>query len=177
MIEIKSTTGVVLKTINADTLSGASLSGASLSWANLSWANLSGANLSGANLSGANLSWANLSWANLRGANLRWANLRGANLSGANLSGANLSGANLSGAIINWDSHTLIAEILLRAAGDDPKLRMVAGLILVSTDWCWDKLLAIRTPHRKWALTELAKWIQDGDDHPKILEGYCVSKS
>ena len=54
MIEIKQkTTGVVLLTIDADTLTAA---------------NLTGANLHGANLTAANLRWTNLRWADLTGA-------------------------------------------------------------------------------------------------------------
>jgi len=177
-------------------LRGADLSGANLRWASLSGANLSGANLSGADLSdavlrradlsradlsGANLSGASLRWASLRWANLRWASLSGANLGGASLSGANLrwaslrwaslSGASLSGAIINWQSHDLITEILRRAAGNNMQRRMMAGLILVSHDWCWKKFLAldIDPALRAWALTALRQWVTDGDGAPEAL--------
>ncbi len=74
MIDIKHRhTDEILRSVDADTLSGA---------------NLRGADLRGANLRGADL----------RGANLRGANLRGADLGGADLRGANLRGANLGGA-------------------------------------------------------------------------------
>jgi hypothetical protein len=59
---------VVLKEVDADSLSSADLFGADLSGADLSSANLSGANLSGANLRDANLSDADLSDADLSGA-------------------------------------------------------------------------------------------------------------
>jgi len=103
MIEIKNTNGVVLRTVDADTLREADLSGADMSWAKLSGADLSGADLSGAKLSGADLSGADLSGAklieaDLSGADMSWAKLSGADLSGADLSGAKLSGADLSGA-------------------------------------------------------------------------------
>ena len=97
------------------------------------------------------------------------ANLSGANLSWADLSGANLSGANLSGAKINWNSHQLISEILLRAAGDCPKKRMIAGLVRISTDWCWDKITKIKHPEKKWAVNELKKWVKGRDSAPEIL--------
>jgi hypothetical protein len=97
---------------------------------------------------------ADLSWANLSGADLSGANLSGADLSGANLSRANLSGANLS-----WNSHALIGEILKRAAQNDKGLRSVAGLILVSTDWCWEKLLTELTPEQiAWCKETLRPW-------------------
>ena len=95
-----------------------------------------------------------------------------ADLSSANLYGANLSGADLSRAKINWQSHDLLAEILRLAAGADIQKRSVAGLILVSRDWCWKEFLALDHPEKEWALTELAKWIQDGDRHPEILDEY-----
>ena len=109
-IEIKNTSGIVIYTVDGDSLTGANLSradlrGANMSGADLSGADLSGAYLRGANLSGADLRGANLSGAYLRGAylsgadlsvaNLREADLRGANLKEAYLSGADLSGANL----------------------------------------------------------------------------------
>jgi uncharacterized protein YjbI with pentapeptide repeats len=113
MVQIKNRyTGVVVREVQADSLSGADLSGANLSGANLSGANLYGANLSGANLSGANLYGANLSGANLSGANLYGADLSGANLSGANLSGANLYGANLSGANLSGANLEGVREAL-----------------------------------------------------------------
>ena len=71
MIEIRNKDDAVLRTVDADTLSGADLSGA-----DLSWANLREANLLGANLREANLHWADLHWADLRGANLSGADLR-----------------------------------------------------------------------------------------------------
>jgi hypothetical protein len=44
---------------------------------------------------------------------------------------------NLRGARGWGQSHDLIAEVLRRAAGDDPHRRAYAGLVLVSQDWCW----------------------------------------
>lgn len=170
-------------------LSGADLRGADLGCASLRCADLSDADLSGANLRGsdlwcaslrsANLSDANLRCANLRRANLRCANLSGANLLGANLGGADLGGANLGGADLSnarlsgitvpWMSHDLVAEILRRAAGEDIEKRQLAGLVLISHDWCWGRFLKIEHPLRQWALDELRKWIRDGDEAPAIL--------
>ena len=84
--------------LSAADLNDANLSGAKLSHANLSRANLSRANLSGANLSAADLSAANLIDADLSDADLSRADLSDADLIGANLSGANLRYANLSDA-------------------------------------------------------------------------------
>ena len=133
-----------------------------------------GANLSCANLSGAYLNCADLSCADLSCADLRYADLRGAylnhtDLRGANLRGADLWGADLSGATINWQSHDLVSGILCRAAGEVIERRKIAGLVLVSRDWCWDQFLAHDDPQREWALSVLRKYVRDGDGAPKIL--------
>jgi len=143
-----------------------------LRWAKLSEADLSGAYLRGVNLSEADLRGANLSGADLSGANLSGADLSGAKLSGADLSGANLSEADLREATINWQSHDLIAVILRRAAADDVQRRMLAGLILISRDWCWKKFLALEIDPdvRQWALTELRQWVKAGDGAPEALK-------
>ena len=162
------------------TLEGASLKRADLREANLEGANLWGANLWQANLGGTNLRGSHLERANLEGANLEgvyleWANLWQANLGGTNLRGAhleraNLEGASLEGAYLNWMSHNLIAEILRQAAGDSVRRRMIAGLVTVSTDWCWEDFLRIRHKERKWALETLASYVQEGDFTPKTLK-------
>jgi hypothetical protein len=165
-------------------LSRADLRGANLRNTNLSRADLSSAKLRGADLRGADLSRANLRSADLRGADLRGANIRGANIRSADLRGADLSGADLrsadlsradlrgadlSGAMINFQSHDLLAEILLDAASTDIERRKVAGLILVSRDLCWDDFIRIDSPLKSWALGELAKYVVEGDNSPKIL--------
>ncbi len=126
-------------------------------------ANLRGANLRGANLRDADLRGADLWGANLRGANLWDANLRGANLRGANLRGANLWDADLRDADhkkikLNWQSHDLLAELLRQSAGDNSQRRMVAGLILVSRDWCWNKFMALDIPEKQWAIDVLRQF-------------------
>jgi hypothetical protein len=177
-IKILSRYGGVLREVEVDSLrqaleqeakSGANLSRANLYGANLYGADLTRADLTRANLSRANLYGADLTRADLTGADLTRADLTGADLYGANLTGADLTGANLTGAKVNWQSHVLIAEILKRAAGDDVQKRMVAGLIAISTDWCWTQFLAIDTDLRDWALDELSKWVQDGDDAPAAV--------
>jgi len=124
-------------------------------------ANLTGADLRGANLTGADLRWANLTEADLRWANLTWTYLRWANLTGTDLRGTYLS----------WQSHDLIAEILRRSAGDDLQKRMLAGLPLVSRDWCWNQFLRLEVvPElRDWALGVLAEYVIAGDDAPAII--------
>ena len=103
--------------------------------------------------------------ANLEGANLRGANLEGAYLRGAYLEGAYLGGAYLEGAKINWQSHWLLSEILFRAAGKNIQRRMIAGLIRISTDWCWEKFLTIDidVELRLWALKALEPYAADSE--------------
>lgn len=106
---------------------------------------------------------------------LRGANLQEANLRGANLQGAYLRGAYLRGVVVNWGSHALIGEILRRWAGNSIEERKFAGLVLISTDWCWKKFLAMKDdPCLEKALTGLAKWVQPGDNHPVVLDKYVV---
>ena len=112
-------------------------------------------------LRGANLTGASLNWASLNGANLYRASLNGADLTGASLNGASLNGASL-----NWSSHDLIAEILRQAAGTDPDKRMLAGLLLVSRDWCWEDFLAINHPLAPWAIEVLTPYLKEGQTPP-----------
>ena len=130
---------------------------------------LVGANLRGVYLVGADLHGADLRWACLAGANLREADLRGAHLRRACLGGADLEGADLRGATLSWQSHDIIAELLRRSAGQDASKRKLAGLVLVSRDWCWDKFLSLRSRDRKWALDVLAKYVKYGDGAPELL--------
>ena len=118
----------------------------------------------------ADLQAADLRGADLRGAYLRYADLQDANLRYADLRYANLRYADLKGARINWQSHDLIAELLSRAAGDDIEKRKIAGLILVSRDWCWDKFLKIGDPLQDWAIDTLQQYVVDGDGAPKALK-------
>ena len=142
--------------LRADTLTGA----------DLTWANLTGANLTRANLTGADLTGADLTGANLTGADLT-----GANLTGADLTWANLTGAHLAGIVVAWQSHALLADILRRAAGDNVPRRMLAGLIAISTDWCWGEFLNldIDPALREWAIAELRQWVRDSDAAPDAL--------
>ena len=136
---------------------------------------LTRANLYGANLARANLYGANLTRANLYGADLTRANLTRANLYGANLARANLYGADLTETRIPWQSHTAISALLCQHAGDDVNQRATAGLILVSTDWCWDEFQEVAKSSARWrkawewALATLAPYVQDDDGAPKVL--------
>jgi len=122
-------------------------------------------------VTGADLTEDNLTWADLPWANLSRANLTGANLTGANLTGANLIGAHLAGIVVAWQSHALLADILRRAAGDNVPRRMLAGLIAISTDWCWGEFLNldIDPALREWAIAELRQWVRDSDAAPDAL--------
>ena len=166
---------------------GANLAGANLAGANLAGANLAGAHLAGAHLAGAHLAGAHLAGANLEGANLEGANLAFANLVGAILTRANLAGAILEGAILvradlrgadlrgadlagasapPVNSHDFWAELLRRAAGDDLHRRMIAGLVLISRDWCWPRMIALMTGElaadwQEWVGAEFWRWPEE----------------
>jgi uncharacterized protein YjbI with pentapeptide repeats len=94
-----------------------------------------------------------------------------AQLNYAQLYHASFDCASLVGAQLSWQSHDLIAELLHRAAGDDIEKRSLAGLVLVSRDWCWDKFLRfeLSAELRGWATATLAAYVQDGDDAPPEL--------
>lgn len=125
--------------------------------------------------------------ADLRGANLSGANLYGANLYGANLRGAKLRGANLYGATVSWNDHALLSEIIFRASGPILGRQALAALIAHRRDWCWAVWVSDETPkgveqgewetivvaHREWALSELAKWVKDGDGAPEAVRQYA----
>ncbi len=173
MIEIRHRrTETVLWTVEGETLRGADLGDA-----DLGGADLYGADLYGADLTGADLRGADLGGAHLRGAELRGAFLCGAELDGARLRGAYLRGAYLRGARGWWHSHDVIAELLRRAAGDDPHRRAYAGLVLVSRDWCW----GVWKSRMRESAPELSEWARrvladaaDPED-PTIPDGFLAS--
>ncbi len=133
-------------------------------------ADLRGAYLRGADLRQADLRQADLRGAYLRGADLRQADLRRAYLRGAYLQGADLQGADLQGATLSWQSHDLLAEILRRAAEGCPGRRMIAGLVLISQDWCWADFAKLEHSEKQWALKTLAKYIKPGEEIPELLQ-------
>jgi uncharacterized protein YjbI with pentapeptide repeats len=131
------------------------------------------ANLYEADLRGADLSGADLSGADLRRADLYEANLYEADLRGADLSGADLYGADLSRAILNWNSHVLLAGIVYQVAGDDVSRRKLAGLILISIDWCWEKFISVLTGEEiDWLGGVFAPYAQDDNNAPDIVRQY-----
>ena len=121
-----------------------------------------------------NLREANLYWADLREADLHWANLYRADLRGADLRradpyGANLRGADLYGADLNLQSHDLLSELMRQAAGDDLARLQLAGLPLVTRNWCWQEYLALEVAPelRRWVLEILRPYVND--DAPALL--------
>jgi uncharacterized protein YjbI with pentapeptide repeats len=171
MGEIRNIRGEVIFTYS-DMLKDTNLAGANLRGAVLVSTDLRDADLVGADLRGAKLRSANFRDAVLRGAELGNADLRGANLAGADLRNADLVGADLVGANLRgadpWRanlrdiktsgySDELAAYILFNAAGDDVQKRSIAGLILISKDWSWKKLLTVEYPCRAWAIQVLSR--------------------
>lgn len=90
--------------------------------------------------------------------------------------GADLRGANLYGAKINWQSHDVLAELLFRAADQDVEKRKVAGLILISRDWCWKRFLSINDPLREWIFETLAPYAANDDNAPSIFREHTTQK-
>ena len=150
-------------------LSGTDLRRAYFRRAYFRGADLRGADLSGTYFRGADLRGADLRGADLSGTDLRRADLRRADLRRADLRGTDLRRADLRGAKIPWQSHDLISELLVRAAEGDIEKRKIAGLILVSRDWCWRDFLALDDPLKDWALVTLAAHVQPDDDAPSVL--------
>jgi hypothetical protein len=108
---------------------------------------------------------------------LQKAAAEGANLQGAYLRGAYLRGAYLEGAKINWQSHDVISKLLFDAAGDDVEKRKVAGLILISRDWCWKQFLNINAPElQAWALDVLLPYAKDDANAPTVLQRLAATK-
>ena len=133
--------------------------------------------LRGADLGGANLRGAYLRGADLGGAYLGGADLGEADLGEADLRGADLGGADLTGARLSWQSHDIIADILLREAGDDIAKRKIAGLVLLSRDWCWQEFASLDDPLLDWAMEVLKARVVEGDDAPEELTGYVVTNN
>lgn len=106
----------------------------------------------------------------LQYADLQGANLQGTDLRVVDLKCANLQGANLQDITMNWSSHNLIAHLLLWWAQQDPNKRMLAGLILISTDWCWKSFITISHPSKDEAVTYLKTLIKPDDNHPTYLD-------
>jgi hypothetical protein len=107
--------------------------------------------------------------ADLRSADLSSADLSSADLSSANLRSADLSYADLDkNTILSWSSHDLIAHLLFSSAKEDASKRMLAGLILISKDWCWEQFFKIETPERAWAIEVLKA--QNPEGMPEMLK-------
>lgn len=146
--------------------------------ADLRGASLRGASLRGADFRGASLYHTDLRDADLRDADLRYTDLcsadfRDAVLRGASFSFADLCSADFRGARMNWQSRELASELLRRDADEDLDRRKVAGLVLVSRDWCWPDFESecAGDPLWDWALDTLAPWVRDGDNAPDVLRG------
>jgi hypothetical protein len=73
---------------------------------------------------------------------------------------------------LSWESHDLLAEILRRAAGLDLAKRKIAGLVLVSRDWCWEEfgqLLADDPEGAAWVRSVLVPLGTEKSPVPKEL--------
>ena len=146
--------------------SDANLAGANFRGSDLRDVDFRGSDLTDADFLGAVLVDADFRGAVLVGANFRDAVLTRCRFTGSTLTDADLRDADLTGVGVNWRSHELVAEILRRHAGDDMDKRMLAGLILISKDWCWSQFAQISHPQRQWAIDALASHLREDDAGP-----------
>ena len=146
---------------------GYGIRGADLYCADLSGADLRECVFNGADLSDVDFTGANLAGADFTRADLSYAILCGANLESAHLFCANLTNASLLEALNPpLSSHEFIAEVLRQHIEDNLERRAVAGLVLVSRDWCWKQFGEIA--REQWS-AETRTWIVDTLGHwPKI---------
>ena len=93
------------------------------------------------------------------------------------LYGANLRGADLEGANLPITSHAAISEVL-RQNAETMRQYMVAGLVAVRTEWCWEQFIsALReggfADELRWALGVLKQWecfrkkVSEYDEEPE----------
>lgn len=158
-------------------LRGCSFNNSDLYHCNFHMANLTGVDLTGTDLAYANFSFSRchdtlLNFARAVRSQWEYATLTDADLRNINLYQANLNGANLDGANINWFSHEIIAQILLNDAGDNPEQRQIAGLVLVSRDWCWDRLMevpAVAEARGWWTRVLLPFWHEHPENNPDAI--------
>lgn len=126
--------------------------GANLYHANFKQANLEDADFSGADCFGANFQDARLDSTDFSRAILIFADFSNADLCSVTFTGSDLTRVCLQGVQTDGADPTLAAWILRNAAGDDPDKRALAGLVLLSDDWCWADFIALRHPAREWAI-------------------------
>lgn len=157
-------------------LRGEVLAGVDLRHAYLRGVDFRDADLGGVDFRDANLCFAHLRDTHLDEADMRGANMRSTHLRDAHLEDTRLEGAQVAGAKLNWTSRDLVAELLRRHAGDNWQRRALAGLVLVSRDWCWKEFLALQHPEQEWALDVLAQYVQVGDNAPGVLRGRAAGE-
>jgi len=161
-------------------LSRTNLRDAVLDGVNALYTDFTAADFRGASMEHANLLTANLSHTDLREASLAWSDLGLARLDGADARDSafdytNLTGANISDMSIDYWSRELVAHVLLNAAGNDIAKQSLAGLVLISRNWCWEKFegVGIDPALRDWALDTLVKSIRrEPVDLPPALRAY-----
>jgi hypothetical protein len=155
---------------------GASFYGARFYGARFDGASFYGARFDGASFDGASFDGASFDGASFYGASFYGARFDGASFDGASFDGASFDGASFYGAKLSWSSHDILSEILRLAAQGNVERRKVAGLILVSRDWCWEEFLGLASdPHFAWAMDVLADYVQDGDGAPPALVHHAAN--
>src|SRR5262245_61547168 len=139
---------------------------------------LRNANLRRAQLSGLSLNDCDLRGALLDGTRLNYCELRNCDLRGLDLRqtfcyGMRVESCRLDGLMIDWNDHSQVAMLLREAAGVDVDRRMVAGLILVSPDWCygtWYRYIQERPALGRWALAVLYRYMYASCGAPAYIQ-------
>lgn len=107
--------------------------------------------------------------ANFAGARLDFASLAGARLTGARFDGASFRKTTLDGVSMSWFDHTLLSEVLWRAAGGDIEKQLVAAFIGRRSNFCWDEFACIPPKRRRWVIDQLRLWVRPGDEAPLLV--------
>jgi hypothetical protein len=167
--------GGVRADLRQQRLGGLDLRGVDLSETVLRDTDFSRCDLRGAKFIRADLRFAQLADADLRdadfeSANLEFASLRGARLTGAWMRNACLTETNLDGVAMSWFDHALLGERLMRAAGDDLEMRMLASYIGRMTSYCWDDYGHLPVRYRLWLIRTVRQWKTLDDGAPPILD-------
>lgn len=125
--------------------------------------------IDGMNVDSSDLSGVRFGPANVERVAFEFCDLRGADFRSASLWGATFFQCKLAGIRPQWSSHDLIAALLMAEARQSIAKRKLAGLLLVSRDWCWGQVDQYLTQYgdrdsTRWALTTLAQYCRS-DDH------------
>lgn len=157
---------------NKNKLDYADLSNLDLPEINLMKGNLRNCNLSNTNLSNALLYYTNMDNTkcintNFKCASLIYTSFKNSNLTNSNFTKSNMMFNNLYNAILdninmNWHSHELIYQILIKNATTIEQ-EQFAALISRKLEWCWDEWETMNHQCWPWLLNTLKPLVKDDD--------------